>query len=195
MSNPLAQNLFLIKERVGLFKAANKFDVFDPSSGELLMICDEPYLGIFTKLFRFTDYKRMSPFHVVITDADGDVLVNVKRGTTFFRSVVRVEDTDGDVLGYFKQKFFSIGPSFTILNAQEKEVCYLKGKWHGWDFRFMAGDVELAHISKKWAGIGKELFTSADNYILEISASVPSDSPIRALILSAVMTIDLVLKE
>ena len=43
--------------------------------------------------------------------------------------------------------------------------------------------------------IGKELFTSADNYALEISDAVPADSAVRQLILAAVMCIDMVLKE
>jgi hypothetical protein len=39
------------------------------------------------------------------------------------------------------------------------------------------------------------LFTSADNYILEIAEDLPGDHPIRLLILAAVMCIDMVLKE
>jgi hypothetical protein len=50
-------------------------------------------------------------------------------------------------------------------------------------------------VTKKWAGLGKELFTSADNYILSIAPDVPPDNPIRGLIFGAVMCIDLVLKE
>ncbi len=49
--------------------------------------------------------------------------------------------------------------------------------------------------TKKWAGLGKEMFTSADNYVLEIADSVPLDDTIRKLILAAVMCIDMVLKE
>ena len=41
----------------------------------------------------------------------------------------------------------------------------------------------------------REFFTSADNYVLEISDSVPPDDVIRQLILAAVMCIDMVLKE
>ena len=39
------------------------------------------------------------------------------------------------------------------------------------------------------------MFTSADNYILQISGAVPPDSYIRQLILAAVLCINLVLKE
>ncbi len=94
-----------------------------------------------------------------------------------------------------KQKFFSIGGAFNVLDANEQELCQLKGKWTSWEFQFLHGDRELAKVSKKWAGMGKELFTSADNYVLEISDQVPPDDPVRELILGAVMCIDLVLKE
>lgn len=50
-------------------------------------------------------------------------------------------------------------------------------------------------MTKKWAGLGKELFTSADNYVLQIADKVPADGPVRPLILAAVMCIDMVLKE
>ncbi len=43
--------------------------------------------------------------------------------------------------------------------------------------------------------MGRELLTSADNYILEISDAVPPDSRVRQLILAAVLCIDMVLKE
>ena len=55
--------------------------------------------------------------------------------------------------------------------------------------------MEYAHVSKKWSGFGKELFTSADNYMLSINEKVEKDDPIRLLILAAVMCIDMVLKE
>ncbi|MBN1489547.1 MAG: RNAase, partial [Phycisphaerae bacterium] len=54
---------------------------------------------------------------------------------------------------------------------------------------------EFAHVTKKWSGLGKEFFTSADNYVLEISDAVEPDNTIRLLILAAVMCIDMVLKE
>jgi uncharacterized protein YxjI len=82
-----------------------------------------------------------------------------------------------------------------VLDSGHNPICQLKGKWTGWDFRFMAGDQELARVSKKWSGISKEMFTSADNYILSISEHVPPNSQIRQLILAAVLCIDMVLKE
>lgn len=195
MHAALNQNLFLIKEHAGIFKAANNYDVFDPASGAKLIECREPNLGFFTKLFRFTDYKRMTPFEVVLTDTDGRKVLTVRRGVSLFLSKVDVLDGNGRRVGGFKQKLFSIGGAFRVLDARDNEVCVLKGKWTSWEFKFLRGETELAVVSKKWTGLGRELFTSADNYVLSIGDRVPADDDVRILIMAAVMCIDMVLKE
>jgi uncharacterized protein YxjI len=191
---------FFVKEHVGMFKAANNYDVHDPETNEIILECREEKLGFFTKLLRFTDYKRMTPFNVKIKSPDGRTLITVKRGVSIFLSKVEVFDESNQLIGGFKQKLFSIGGKFDVLSADDRPVCTLKGKWTSWDFRFLApdtgqGEAEYAHVSKKWAGLGKELFTSADNYMLEIYDSVPHDHPARQLIMAAVICIDMVLKE
>jgi uncharacterized protein YxjI len=108
---------------------------------------------------------------------------------------VEVLDENDKLVGKFKQKFFSIGGKFDVLDANDKVICTLKGKWTSWDFRFVNGEQEYAHVSKKWAGFGKELFTSADNYMLNINEQVDAENPVRLLVLGAVMCIDMVLKE
>ena len=195
MHEALKRNVFLVKEHVGMFKAANNYDIHDPETGDMIMECREERLGLMTKLLRFTDYKRMTPFDIQIRTPDGHQIVRITRGISVFLSKVNVLDEQDQVIGGFKQKLFSIGGSFNVLDANDKPICLLKGKWSGWNFTFMAGESELAQVSKKWSGIGKELFTSADNYVLEMSDSVPTDNPVRQLILAAVMCIDMVLKE
>jgi len=195
MHQSLAKNIFLVKEHVGMFKAANNFDIYDPEQGKIIMECREEKLGFWTKWFRFTKYKRYTPFDITIKATDGTPLVRVTRGVTFIKSKVAVYDEKSELIGWFKQKLFSIGGAFDVLDDKENVVCNLKGKWTGWDFKFVYGDKEFAQVTKKWAGIGKELFTSADNYILKIAEVVPADSPLRPLILAAVMCIDMVLKE
>ncbi len=195
MESILDRNIFFVREHVGMFKSANNFDILDPETGEVIIHCREDNLGIIARVLRFTDYKRMTPFAVELRTPSGERILTVRRGIGIFLSKVEVLDHSGQVLGAFKQKFFSIGGAFRVLDPQDNEVCYLKGKWTGWDFRFLVGETELAHVTKKWSGLGKELFTSADNYVLTISDSVPAGSPIRKLILAAVMCIDMVLKE
>ncbi|MCA9052568.1 MAG: oxidoreductase [Planctomycetaceae bacterium] len=191
----LSNNIYLVKEHTGLFKAANNYDVFDAETGEELLHCREPHLGAITKLLRFTDYKRNTPFDVVVTTPSGEPVLRVQRGVSLFLSTVNVYDEEDERVGGFKQKMFSIGGAFTVLDDEEQPLCHLKGKWTSWDFTFQKDGVEFARVTKKWAGLGKELFTTADNYVLQIHDCVPAESELRTLILGAVFCIDMVLKE
>ena len=195
MHPTLQQNLFLVKEHVGFFKAANNYDVYDPATGEVILECREPNLGMFTKMLRFTDYKRMTPFDVEVNTPSGEPVLSVKRGISIFLSKVNVFDEEDERVGGFKQKFFTIGGAFSVLGADDQPLCDLKGKWTSWEYRFEHNGTELARVTRKWSGLGKELFTSADNYVLSISDSVPADNPVRILIMGAVFCIDMVLKE
>ena len=75
------------------------------------------------------------------------------------------------------------------------KVGEMSGSFLGWKFTFTYKEEEQAHVSKKWAGLGKEIFTSADNYILTINDSVDADQPSRGLIFASILCIDMLFKE
>lgn len=191
----LSKNTLLVKEHIGLFKASNNFDVYDPATGDLILECREPALSWITKLLRFTDFKRHTPFDIQIRTAQDQRFVRIMRGISIFLSDVEVRDDNNELIGYFRQKLFSVGGRFDILDRNKQLIAELQGTWLAWDFYVNQGESTLAHVTKKWQGVGKELFTSADNYILEINPEVPQESDLRKLIISAVMCIDMVLKE
>jgi len=194
MHSSLKRNQFFVKEHVGLLKASNNYDIFDPATEEKILECREPSLGVLTKILRFTNYKRMTPFSIEIRTPEGEKVLSVRRGISLFLSKVDVLDESDNLVGRFRQKF-SLGGKFAVLDAQGKSLCTLEGKWASWNFRFLQGSTELANVSKKWGGIGKEMFTSADDYILSVNSSVGESDGIRLLIVAAVMCFDMVLKE
>ena len=196
MNQLLNQDLFLIKEHIGIFKAANNFDIFNPETSELMMQCREENLGFFTKMFRFTKYKIMTPFHVEIKSNTGDNILSLKRGATFLGfTPVDVFDENGSLVGKLNRKFRIGGAKIEMCDSNGQLICTLKGNLIGWEFTISKEGQEWASISKKWAGIGKEFFTSADNYVLSINDNVQKDDPTRMLMLAAVLSIDFLLKE
>ena len=191
----LNNNVYLIKEHFGILKASNSYGVYNPATGELMMECREPNLFWLTKALRFTDFKRMTPFDVQVKTEDGQRVVRIMRGISLLVSKVEVRDGNNELVGYFSQKLFSIGGRFDVFDKNDELVCTLEGTWAAWDFYFKQGEKTLAHVTKKWQGLGAELFTSADNYVLDINPEVPENSELRLLIFAAVMCIDMVLKE
>lgn len=196
--NPiLNKNTYFVKEHTGIFKAANNYDIFDPETKESLIECREPNLGFFTKMFRFTKYKSMTPFDVILTKSgSGERILSVKRPVTFFRSVVTVHDENDVQVGTLRKVFKLLKPCFEILDTNNNKIGTLEGNFVGWEFFVKDNDGNtIATVTKKWAGIGKELFTTADNYACNFSESVPQNDPQRILLMAAVVCVDMVLKE
>ena len=104
-------------------------------------------------------------------------------------------DENDKLIGFFKQKLFPVGNNFEMFDEKGNLVSKLNGSLIGWNFKFVKDENTIATVTKKWSGIGKELFTSADNYILDIKDDVEKTSPLRLLILGAVICIDMVVNE
>lgn len=122
-------------------------------------------------------------------------VLTIHRGVALFRPKVFVR-TGGQTIGYFKAKFLSIGPSFRIFDANDNEIGLVKGDWKGWNFQLLApGGQELGRVTKKWAGLAKELFTTADTYVIDLASSATGRKDIAQLLLAAGLAIDTVYKE
>src|SRR6266542_4068345 len=52
--------------------------------------------------------------------------------------------------------------------------------------------LELARVNKKWAGL-RELFTDADNYVIQLNPAAPD--PMRGMAVASVLAIDTVMKQ
>lgn len=194
MKDVLNRPAFFIKQHLGLFKAACNFDILDPATGQAIMQCREENLGPLTKFFRFTDYKRNTPFDLQVRTLDGQPVVRVHRGISFFRQKIGVTDHENRALGSFRLRMFSLTSTFDLLDPSERPLCQLKGSLLAREFKFQSGDTEFARVTKKWGGLGKELFTEADNYMIQIADHVEPDSVLRPLILASALCIDMALK-
>ena len=189
----LDRTTFLIREHVGFGRLHEVFDILDPATGEQLGQAKEE-TSVLVKLLKLVMNKNALPFKIIVRDAQGGEIVEMRRPFTFVRSMVSVYDAQGQRLGYFRQKVFSMGGQFDFYDDGDNPVATLKGDWKGWNFTFTTPEgQQLGVVTKKWAGIGKELFTSADNYIVDISPE--AGAGLAPLLLAGAIAIDMVLKE
>jgi uncharacterized protein YxjI len=189
---------YLVKERVGLLKLCDTYDIFDPDTGEQVGVAKEEIPG-WAKLARLIVNKRLLPTTVNLyagSDGSGEPALSLTRGVALCRPKVEIFATSGTRLGYFKAKLFSLGGGFFVHGNDDQQVGEVKGDWKGWNFRFLdAQGKELGMVTKKWAGLGKELFTSADNYMISLNDGVELKPAVAKLLLAAGIAIDTVFKE
>lgn len=187
---------FFIREHVGMLKLKDTYDILDPETQAQLGTAKEITPG-WTLALGFLLNKQMLPKVIAIMQEGQEApLLTLRRGFTFLRSKVWIEKTDGQRIGYFKSKIFSLGGGFLIYDMDNKQIADIKGDWKGWNFKFLDMDKkEIGLVTKKWAGIGKELFTSADNYLISIEDLGDKQAAYGALLLAAGIAIDTVYKE
>ena len=196
MKKLLQKNTFLFKEQLGLFKASNNYDVYDPQTEEIILHCREKNLNPLYKIIRLLikDLKSMTPFEIEISGLDGIKIIKVKKKLSLVLPKIEVFDESDKLIGFIKLNLFQLN-NFEVFDYKGNLVSKLKGSLIGWNFKFLKDENTIATVTKKWSGIGKELFTSADNYILDIKDDVEKTSPLRLLIFGAVICIDMVVNE
>ena len=192
----LNRTQYFIKEHTGLFKFTDTYDILDPETQAKLGQAREEVSGLI-KALRLIINKSLMPTRISVYEGSEEkpekLLFSIRRGVTLFRSKVDIQSAEGHSLGYFKTKVFSFGGAFRVFAPDDTEIALVKGDWKGWNFKFMSGEAELGIVTKKWAGVGKELFTSADNYIISINGE--PDESINTLLLAAGLAIDTIYKE
>lgn len=187
------QTTLLVKERIGFLKLADVYDILNPTTGQPIAIAMEKPGG-FIKALRLLIHKSLLPTRIdVHENPDLPPVLTIRRGIKFLRPRVFVEDANGAGLGYFQGKLFSLGGAFDVFDPHDNLVAQVRGDWKGWNFKFTdAGGQILGEVTKKWSGAGKELFTSADNYMISLNAAGRSNA---ALLLAAALAVDIVYKE
>jgi uncharacterized protein YxjI len=189
-------NHFFIDEKVGLLKFSNQYKVYNEEGLQLGLIAQR--VSGWHKFLRLVgNFKAMMPFTLEILDMDGNLQAIIKRNWTFWMSKIQILDAEQQLIGLIRQKFRFFRPTFRILDTAEQEIATITGDWKAWNFRITQGDKDgpqIGTITKKWNGVVKEFFTTADKYVVSIEEQVAEDRNKIAIVATAI-TIDMVLKE
>lgn len=129
-----------------------------------------------------------------LVDTDGAVQLTVTRPAKFAKSKVHVADAAGKPVGSIVQRNM-IGKIRFSLEGPSGEIGTLNGEnWRAWNFNLQDADGnEVARITKTWEGLAKTMFTTADNYVLQIHR--PLEEPLRSLVVASAVSVDLALKQ
>lgn len=187
---------FFIREHAGLMKLHDTYDILDPQNEKIIGQAHEEISGL-VKFFRFFINKQLMPTTVEVREKPSDRLIfSLHRPVSFWRSRVEVFDENDEMIGYFKSKLFALGGGFWVHDHKDEQFAEVKGNWVGWEFKFLTPKGrELGKVAKKWAGLAKTLFTSADNYMVSLDPELENRPTAKILLLAAALAIDIVYYE
>ncbi len=172
------------------FETTNRYQIAD-DDGRPFLVAGETGGGLLAMVVRmFLKAKR--PFTMEVRSLQNRPVLTVDRPFRFFFSAAHVTGAEGEQLGTIQQKFKLFGRLYEVLDSRGAVMATLQGPFFKpWTFVLKTGAQELGSIKKVWSGLGKEMFTDADSFGLELSPAL-QDPTLRLLLLGATFLIDFV---
>lgn len=172
------------------WQTRNRYQVLGPD-GAPFLLAGESDEGFGAWLLRGL-LKNKRPFTIEVKTPAGDTMMRLVRPWRWFLSRLDVVGAGGEALGAIQQRFRVFSRRYDILSPGGSALASLEGPFfRPWTFFVRRGGVDVGKIQKKWSGLGKELFTTADNFGVEFSPTL-AEPEVRRLVLAATFLIDFV---
>jgi uncharacterized protein YxjI len=192
------EQILVVNQKAKLFERKAEYSVFDQHGRKVAGVRQ---FGI--SMSRMVVGRDNATKRLQIVDAEGRPILTLTRPATVLKSKVTVMREDGTPVGHIVQENFGVlasilGGRFNIRFRMESGGETLgtinAESWQAWDFSIQdPHGAEIARITKTWAGFSKEMFTKADNYVLEMHRTL--EDPLLSLVVSAALAVDTVLKQ
>ncbi len=186
--------VLVVNQKAKLIEVNSEYAIYD-ANGRQIGAVRQVGQSALKKAFRLlTSYDQFMTHKLQVVDMAGTVLLAITRPAKVFKSRVIINDGLGRELGQVLQQNV-IGKINFALEAGGQEVGSIKGEnWRAWNFSIRDHtDTEVARITKTWEGLAKTMFTTADNYVVQIHK--PLAEPLRSLVVASALSVDTALKQ
>jgi uncharacterized protein YxjI len=186
--------ILVVNQKAKIIEVSNEYAIFD-QHGRQLGAVRQVGQSMAKKAIRvLTSYDQFMTHKLQVVDIHGNVLLALTRPAKVLKSRVIVQNNMGAEIGQIVQQNaigkirFSLeagGHTWGSINAEN---------WRAWNFNIQDHTgAEIARITKTWEGLAKTMFTTADNYVMQIHR--PLEDPLRMLVVSAALGVDTALKQ
>lgn len=171
------------------FETRNKYRICDEGGREIAYAAEQQkgFLGVLLR--QFLGHWRTFAIHFF--DLNRQPFMIAEHPFRWYFQCLEVREPNGRYIGVVERRFAILSKRFEVRNAQGLLLLEVSSPfWRIWTFPFRRSERELARVSKKWSGIGYEMFTDRDNFLVEyLDPRLSNDE--RALVLAASLYIDL----
>ena len=186
--------VLVVSQKAKVIELNNQYRVMDQHGNTIASVQQHGQSAARKALRLLTSVDQFLTHKLQILDNSGQVLLQVTRPGKLFKSTVLVEDPQGNEIGRIVQENvfgkinFALEAGGQVLGAIKAE------NWRAWNFRIEdASGAEIARITKTFEGVAKTLFTTADNYVVQLHVKPPQ--PLHSLVVAAAVSVDTALKQ
>jgi uncharacterized protein YxjI len=186
--------VLIVNQKAKLIELNNQYGVFDRNGRQLAAVNQVGQSAAKKVLRLVSNLDQFMTHQLQITDAAGTVQLRLTRPAKVFKSTVVVSDGQGNEIGKIVQDNVFGKIHFTLEAGGHTYGAIKAENWRAWNFRIEdhAGN-EVARITKTFEGVAKTLFTTADNYVVQIHTRLPQ--PLNALVVASALSVDTALKQ
>jgi len=185
----------VINQKAKLIELTNEYKIRDEHGAEIGVIRQEGQSTL-KKVARFvSSLDQFMTHRLGAYDMTGAKVLELVRPRKIMKSSVEVYDGLGAPVGTIRQENVFGKIRFGLHDAAGRKVGEIRAEnWRAWNFAIVDEQgAEVGRITKTWEGLAKTLFTTADDYLLEISPSL--SGPLRVLAFASAVGVDTALKQ
>lgn len=191
---------FEVAELFG-FETRNKYRILDESKNEIGFVAEQQkgIIGFFLR--QFVGHWRS--FEIHIYDRQRKPALKVAHPFRWYFTRLAVSDIShadassganpgtGRAIGTIEKRFSIFTKRFDVHDAAGSLIFEIASPiFKFWTFKFVSMSRERARVTKKWTGLGAELFTDKDTFVVEyLDQALTQDE--RSLVLAASLYVDL----
>jgi uncharacterized protein YxjI len=192
--SPLTEPILVVNQKKKLIELTNEYAVYN-QHGQQIGAVVEVGQSTVKKAVRFlSSLDQFMTHRLEVRDSYGQPLLVLTRPAKIVKSSVIVSRPDGFEVGRLVQRNV-FGKIRFGLESGGHEVGSLNAEnWRAWDFAILDHTgTEVARIKKTWEGLLTTMFTTADNYVVQIHR--PLQDPLHSLVVASALTVDTALKQ
>ena len=186
--------VLVINQKAKLIEVNNEYAIYDQQARQIGAVRQVGQSALKKAARLLTSYDQYMTHKLQIVDMNGAPLLGLTRPAKFVKSRLIVEDPRGQEIGQIVQQNAFGKIRFGLESGGHKYGLIQGENWRAWNFSIMdhTGG-EVARITKTWEGLAKTMFTTADNYVVQIHRQL--DEPLRSLVIAAGVAVDTALKQ
>ncbi|KLL12338.1 MULTISPECIES: phospholipid scramblase-related protein [Protofrankia] len=186
--------VLVVNQKTKLIELTNEYAVFDQAGNQIGSVVEVGQSAL-KKAVRFvSSLDQFFTHRLEVRDSAGVAHLVLTRPAKVFRSRVIVTRPDGFEIGQIVQQNIFGKIRFALETGGTPIGTIKTENWRAWNFSIVDhGGTEIARVTKTWEGLARTLFTTADNYVVQIHR--PLTDPLRSLVVASALTIDTALKQ
>jgi uncharacterized protein YxjI len=186
--------ILVVNQKAKLIEVSNEYAIYDQNANQLAAVREVGQGNIKKAARLLTSLDQYMTHKLQVVDMHGTPMLTLTRPAKVMKSRVIVQDPTGAEIGQIVQQNMIGKIRFSLESGGQALGSINAENWRAWNFSIRDHtDTEIARVTKTWEGLAKTMFTTADNYVVQIHR--PLQGALQQLVVAAALSIDTALKQ